>query len=538
MLRKTGIAKVLQKLPAAPGLSEIHHFLSQAMEKRGRQVVVSWATPDKPIEFMLEIQCPIRGGDTEWRLYKRSGKEKDLLWEYKTCDVLLVYNLIVSSSGEAHHAVQADGVLVTTESYRDSSRRRDTYYMHAVQTHEIDLRKLGELGLKDNSWSRGTMELTGDLALAQITTLLQSLLIAQSTGCLEINKTNEKARLFFVEGKPTYAEIGTMTGDECILEIVTWREGKYEFIPRARKEGQNVNGGLEELVLLGVKLKDQINYLKNAGLWPESILLHKHQNITQQEFDARTSQGAPVPQQLLRNIYSAIDDQSALKQIATTLQAPQSQWVPAICHLLERDLISFSNDITSVGTTENLIPRSIDPTAIHTVMMALRRAETGMFTYPAFLYFLEQEYFRGYRSGSPLSVMIMDMRVVKGPPDFKREPLEVPAVAEVFRRISQLKRHIDLVAHYETYDYAMILPNTKSAGANVFAQRVVNALLSSPLPGGIHAGKLSLAFGIACIPEDCVDLSYVLAAAEAAKAQAILLAAPVIIYRDIRAANE
>ncbi len=538
MLRKSGIGKVLQKLPAAPGLSEIHHFLSQAMERRGRQVVVSWSTPDKLVEFLLEIQCPLRGGDTEWRLYKGMGKDRQTLWDYKTCDVLLVYNLIVSSSGEVHHSVQADGAISTAESFRDSSKRRDSYYMQAVQTHELDLFKLSQLGLKDNSWSRGTMELAGDLSLVQIGTLLQSLMEGQLTGCLEINKKNEKARLFFKEGKPVYADIGTMAGEECILEIVTWREGKYEFIPRMRIERENVTQGLEELVLSGVKLKDQINYLKNAGLWPESILLRKHQNLTPQEFDARTAHGSPAPQAALRSLYASIDDQTSLKQIANQLQLGQSKWVPAICHLLDRDLISFSNDFTSVGATENLIPKSIDPTAIHTIMMSLRRSETGMFTYPAFLYFLEQEFFRGYRAGSPLSVMVMEMRVSTGPPDFNREPLEVPVVAEVFRRISQLKRHIDLVAHYETYDYAMILPNTKSAGANVFAQRVVNALLSSPLPGGIHAGKLSLAFGIACIPEDCVDLSYLLAAAEAAKAQAILLAAPVIIYRDLRAANE
>lgn len=539
MLRKTsGMAKILQKLPAAPGLSEIHHFLSQAMERRGRQVVISWSTPDKLVEFSLEIQCPIKGGDTEWRLFSGKDRERHMLWEYKTCDVLLVFNLIVSSSGEVHHAVQIDGAISVSESFRDQSRKRDTYYMQAVQTHEVDIARLSQLGLKDNSWSRGTAEHTGDLSLVQISSLLQSFLIAKMTGCLEVNKNNEKARVFFVDGEPTYAEIGKLMGDECILELVTWREGKYEFIIRQRTEHRNVRNSLESLVLQGVKLKDQINYLKNAGLWPESILIQKHPNISQVEFDARTATGAPVNMQVLRSIYTAIDEQSTLKQIASKLQLPQSLWVPSMVHLLERDLISFTNEQTKAEKPENLIPKTIDPTAIHSVMMSLRRAETGMFTYPAFLYFLEQEYFRGYRSGSPLSVMIMEMRVIKGPPDFKREPLDVVAVAEVFRRISQLKRHIDLVAHYETYDYAMILPNTKSSGANVFAQKIVNALLSTPLPGGVHAGKLSLSFGIACIPEDCTDLSYVLAAAEAAKAQAILLAAPVILFRDIRPGAE
>lgn len=533
--RNSGLAKLIQKLPAAPGLSEIHQFLSQAMERRGRLVVVSWLTQDKQNEYSLDIQCPLKGGDTEWRLHIGKDRDKRMLWEYRTTDVLLVYNLIVSASGEKQNAVQIDGTMVSaSDNFREQTQKRDSYYLQALQTHEVDIAKLSQMGLKDNSWTRGTTEHKGDLSLVQVSSLLQSLLIAKMTGCLEIERDNENAQLYFVDGEPTFAEIGKLSGDECILEIVTWREGKYEFKVRQRTDKSNVRNSLESLVLRGITLKDQINYLKNAGLWPESILQHKQFNVSQEEFDARTSTNAPVAQPVLRSLYLAIDEKSTLKEISTRLQLTQSLWVPAIIHLLERDLIAFTNDFTGQDSTEHLLPKSIDPTYIHSVMMSLRRPETGMFTYPAFLYFLEQEYFRGYRGGSPLSVMVMEMRVVKGAPEFKREPLDVVAVAEVFRRISQLKRHVDMVAHYETYDYAMILPNTKSAGANIFAQRIVNALLSTPLPDGAHPGKLSLAFGVACIPEDCTDLSYVLAAAEAAKAQAILLAAPVIQFRDIR----
>ena len=47
-------------------------------------------------------------------------------------------------------------------------------------------------------------------------------------------------------------------------------------------------------------------------------------------------------------------------------------------------------------------------------MMSLRRPDSGFFTYPAFLYFLEQEYFRAYRTGSPMSVAIFQMSVERG----------------------------------------------------------------------------------------------------------------------------
>ncbi|HNN63577.1 MAG TPA: hypothetical protein PKH78_11075, partial [Candidatus Obscuribacter sp.] len=86
MLRRTGpIPKSLQKLPAAPGLSEIHHYLSAAMEHRGKQVEISWTTPDRLVDFTLNIHCPWRGGDTEWKLFV--GKNMRLVWDYKSCDV-------------------------------------------------------------------------------------------------------------------------------------------------------------------------------------------------------------------------------------------------------------------------------------------------------------------------------------------------------------------------------------------------------------------------------------------------------------------
>ncbi|CAF0730782.1 unnamed protein product [Rotaria sordida] len=80
----------------------------------------------------------------------------------------------------------------------------------------------------------------------------------------------------------------------------------------------------------------------------------------------------------------------------------------------------------------------------------------------------------------------------------------------------------------------MLLPNTKTTGANTFAQRVAKAIWSASLAPGVDSSNLSLAFGVACIPEDCLDLGVLLAAAEAAKAAALRAAMPIALYRDIK----
>lgn len=540
MLRKTmgGASKSLQKLPSAPGLSEIHHFLSMAMEHRGRLVEISWLTPDRTTEFSLNIQCPIRGGDTEWKLFsvQQGNLAPELIWDYRSCDVLLVYNLMVSSCGEINMSVKADGAIQVSESYRDASRHRDTYYMHAIQTNEMDRAKLASLGLQDNSWSKGQAALSGDLSLVQISNLFQSILIARMTGLLEVDREYTHARIYFADGEPEYAEIGDLTGDECILEMLTWKDGKYRFEPRARTtEEKNVSKRLEDLVITGVQLMDKVTYLKNAGLFPESVLIRKHPKLTPAEFDARVHYGAPAELSTMRAFYGNINDKISVSDVAANAKMGRSIWAPILCHLLTCDLVLISNEqVGQRGDRPALEPKVIDKTAIHSVMMALRRPETGMYTYPAFLYFMEQEYFRGYRSGSPLSVMVMELRVQHGPPDYRREPLPVAAIAEVVRRISQLKRHIDMLAHYEGFDFAMLLPNTKNQGALIFANRIVKALVSAPLPGNIDREKISIAIGASCIPEDFLDLSYLLTAAEVAKAQAVHTANSVMLFRDLK----
>jgi GGDEF domain-containing protein len=529
MLRRSGpIPKTLQKLPAAPGLSEIHHYLSVAMEHRGRQVEITWTTPDRLVDFTLNIHCPFRGGDTEWKLYV--GKNMRLVWDYKSCDVLLVFNLILSSCGEVHQSVQADGALSVSEAYRDSSKKRDTYYLQTVgETKESNNQPL------DNSWSRSNLPPTGDLSLVEVSRLFQSILLSKMTGRLDVDQGGLHAKLFFVDGEPQHADVGGVIGDEGVLEMLTWREGKYKFEPRVRVAERNVAEPIETLVIKGVQLVDKVTFLRNVGLLPESVLQRKHAAGAGIDFAQLALHDPTADANLLKRLYLAVDDKTAIGTLVDKLRLSRSQWVPVVALLINADLITFTNDYIGTREEKNQIaPKAIDKAKIHSVMMTLRRPETGMFTYPAFLYFLEQEYFRGYRSGSPLSVMVMEMRVVSGPPNLTREPLDVPAVAEVVRRISRLKRHIDLLAHYDQYDYAMLLPNTKTSGANIFAQRVAKAIWSSPLTQGLDSSNLSLAFGVACIPDDCLDLGVLLASAEAAKAAALRASVPIALYRELK----
>jgi diguanylate cyclase (GGDEF)-like protein len=167
------------------------------------------------------------------------------------------------------------------------------------------------------------------------------------------------------------------------------------------------------------------------------------------------------------------------------------------------------------------------------VLKSLSRTETGIYTYPTLLYFLEQEYYRYETSGLPFSILILEAKVHPAN-DATLIPLPLLAVKEMVKRIKSIKRNLDILAHYQTLDFAMLLPITNNAAASIMANRIAEVLLSSPLTADLHSHKLELSIGIASMPEDCRELGMVLSAAWEAKNQSKELNKPVLLFRDLQ----
>lgn len=178
-------------------------------------------------------------------------------------------------------------------------------------------------------------------------------------------------------------------------------------------------------------------------------------------------------------------------------------------------------------------PKNIDGAAIQSVMMSLRREDTGLFIHPAFLYFLEEEFFRIYRAKGAMSIIVFEIReVLKVDGAVRRKPLAVEAIADAAIRITSKKRHTDVVAHYEAYDFGILLPSTKSSGAKIFAQKIIKALMEKPL-AGTEGKQLSYAFGSASIPEDFTDINSLLGAAEMSMHYARDRGEQIIFFKDL-----
>ena len=131
----------------------------------------------------------------------------------------------------------------------------------------------------------------------------------------------------------------------------------------------------------------------------------------------------------------------------------------------------------------------IDRQAIQSVVRLLTRQESGIYTYPAFLFFAEQEFIRCAASGWPLSLVVFELKVLMGD---SYEHLPMPVVRETGRRLDTIKRAVDTFAHFEMFDFAFLLPNTYAKSSRMFANRIMEALTVTPLglpgPLSIHCG--------------------------------------------------
>lgn len=524
----------MPRLPSTPSMQDIHHLLTNSLENRGSQFETSWTPTEGLTNYSLLVEANPRGGDAEWKMFAGPPENAKLLWTYLSCDVLLVYNLVSSSCGDGPNSLGAGGSLSSGFGRKTSK----TYYrLDVVQTQDDMSPIRTTLGGGDLAIVRASSALTGDLAHVQTPTLLQSILMAKMTGRLVVDSTKGEAEVYFLDGVPIHALTTDNTiGEESIFELLTWKEGNFRFEPKVQADARTVHTNLDSLLLQGMQLIDNATYLRNSGLRPEARLVRKYPDLSEKDFERLVSGGAPWPLGLQKSFYQSLNENETVQQFLERIRMPRSQWIPLMCNMLHCNLFEVKHARTGkMNVRPPLDPKTIDKRAIQNVMMSLRSPETGMFSYPAFLYFLEQEYFRAYRSASPISVIVFQMRIYSPKMDPVREPLPVMAIGEAVRRISRVKRHVDLLANYEAYDYALLLPNTKTGGAQIFVNRVVKALLGEPLiPGLVDSSNLSVAFGIASIPEDFLDLSLLLAGAEMAKNMALHSDSPVVLYRDIK----
>jgi len=513
----------LPKATAVPNYGELEFLMHEANRTIGRLIEQPWSPPDRKQEFLLTIRVDSQASDPTWSLYQMTQSGQQEVWVYPTRDLSQVTNLVMAASGQ--------------DQLQDLVPNSALMGKMSSATIEVQLPVDKTAREQQTSFppprpgAKSTLE--GDLKNLQAPNLLQSISLAKMTGRLDVRSAIENASVYFQAGIPLHCTLNDNTGDSAFLELITWPLGEFRFWPDETTLDRTINKRLDGMLMEGVALLDQNKYLETAGLKLESCLVKKNAMISEDEFAARVGKGAPIGLSSQLDFYEMIDNRNTLFDVLRNRPMHKTQWVPILFNLVSCGLVQVTDQAPQQNRLAKLKSLGVDENAVQGVVKTLIRPETGILSYPAFIYFLDQEYLRYEHFNFPFSLIVFSIGQRKGGAEGTVEALQMLAVRRAMQRIGLVKRAVDMLGHWETFDYAMLLPNTNSTAASALAHRISDVLREAPLSSDLDSRSLSLAFGVATVPEDCQELDKVIIAARKARDKAKFTQQRVVLAREI-----
>lgn len=508
-----------------PSYGDVQFLIEEARKIIGRWVELPWSTADRKHEFILAVKYDHEEADPSWIMSEAGLQGSEVVWSYATRDLSLICNLLATASG----ADSVEDILPTNALLGKAADVGGTTTITATTTSPA----IGGAVTFEPPRPGAKATLEGDLKNLQVPNLLQSINLAKMTGKLDIRTRTDKAEVFFVDGAPMHCALKEVQGDPAMVELITWQHGEFRFWPDETTASQTVKRRLDAMLMEGVTLLDQTKYLDSAGLKMESVLVKKNAMISEEEFKARLSKGAPLDLEQQLDFYEVIDNKNTLFDLLRKRPMTRMAWVPILFNLVSCGLVQITDQAPQQSRLANLKSMGIDESQIQGVLKGLVRPETGILTYHAFIYFVDQEYLRYEYFNLPFSIVIFSMGMRKGGPAGPVEALQMLGVRRAMQRIGLVKRQVDLVGHYETFDYGMILPNTNSTAAGALANRIASVLMEAPLSSDMDSRSLALAFGVATVPEDCQELDKLIMLARRARDEAKKGQQRVVLAREI-----
>ncbi len=385
-----------------------------------------------------------------------------------------------------------------------------------------------------------TKSFEGSVESTHISTLLNTLAADGLTGRLEILGDESVGEIYLLNGTAMYAHVAGILGDSAVRELITWRKGSFAFFPDEKTEVRNVMKPLMETVMEGIALLDKKKHLERMGLTSDAYLVKKGRNLGETEVRLMLSKGEPINMDLQLAVFKIIGHKYSLNDLLRDRPMESADWIPIIFNFLTCELIDIRPpDAVKVGALDFL---GDGKSEVDGILESLKRTETGVLSYPAFLLYLQHEFFRFETYGWPLSIILFEMNRKKDhDTNQKRGDLQTmfdvlppSAVQNAAQRIEMVKRPLDILGHYEMLEYALLLPNTRTASAAYVANRILQTLTVTPLIKNLDKKSLKLAFGVANLPADGDSVQQLLSAVRKAKDRAVEANFPLIISKSYK----
>jgi CRP/FNR family cyclic AMP-dependent transcriptional regulator len=97
----------------------------------------------------------------------------------------------------------------------------------------------------------------GRLELIPPAELIQAMNVSNQTGVLSVLTGDETFTLYFENGQPLDAALGSVTGEEAVYQFMTWHQGSFRFEPGPVEKPRTVRVDAMGLLLEGLRRRDE-----------------------------------------------------------------------------------------------------------------------------------------------------------------------------------------------------------------------------------------------------------------------------------------
>lgn len=481
-----------------PRSSDVENMLKLCKEMKGTAIEWAWKVGSRSKVFTLKAKYPRfkvreywdyeQRDDPTWTLTDNREHGNNLIWQQKTCDCDLVL------------------AIVETQGQRTETQEFTVDLTHVMPLLTPIQPVFVELIAIDNAVNQGHTQI-----YSSITGFAQSYF----TGLLEISTLNQSGKIWFENGQPVHATTPRSVGDISLIEMITWQLGNSAYINHEIADARTINSSLEFLINEGLALLEQKRYLATSGLAYECWLIRSGREPTMNAHGEDPH--------LKKAILDYLRKPSTLLDMLRDMELGEWQWIPALFHLLNQNLIVIkppTHERSMALKTLRINKASIGDRAGH-----FMSPKTGLYRYETLMLLLAREFRRFQLHRSPLSLVCMQIRTGEGGRE-RPQWLSPQAVQIVQQRVDFLKRPADLFTHFEIMDYALLMPDTTVKKALVVAANIQQAL--SNIVVDAAGTQLTVSCGVAGLPEHGTDLEALVKTAKGAMYQAKILNVPLL----------
>jgi len=562
----------LGKLSATPSPEDLSFLIEQAMRYRGRFVEVTWSVPKTGEIFQLTAKLVTNQSIPVWMLYRGETGSSQLIWGHNSNDLTLMHNLVSlecekpASGGNSISADAMDNLIsnnrsagamaganvelqqqaaaAATAAQAASNNPSATWLQNlSYDQSQSDPAKAASTDdsqppvSADNATAGGVeampaessidLSLDGSLSNITVANLFRYLLTHRSSGRLALQSSLGAGEVFFMSGAIKHAATLDSKGENALYDLSTWHEGSFHFHSDEQTPQTTVSTEPAELIEGCRRMIEHLRFLLQQGLSPASYLV-RAKELNRNQFELALAAGLPVDMHAQFRIYEVVRGDQTFTEVLRACPLHRSEWIPVFYNLIRQGIIGISPTAAFARPGMFLEGEAINRSAVDSFVRSISDAD-GLLSSGAFLYLLQQENFRHERSGTRLALALFSI-AKSNLLDGSVVPIDAAAFTEAARRILQAKRKLDVVGHFDATNAALLLPETDSAGAAVFANRITHLLKKPLLSEDLDGKVLVCSFGIASMPDDATDIETLIAAARVAKNKSHMMGAPVILF--------